>query len=294
MILEVKGWRSKEIVKANHQIFEIFQQGKVENCQSPLRQGKGYLDALMNRLKGYSILCQDEGEFQGKLAFPVGVGVVMTNITEVKARDDNIYPILEKPQTVYKDELLEWEDLGERGLIKRLESIFTVRFKFWGLEDDQISTIRGIIHPESAVRVEPASPTSTPKEVAVKPDATIIRTLDHKQEQLALSLGGGHRIFCGVAGSGKTLILLSRAKVLASRLLDQKILILCLNITLAAYLRSQINQDNNPLYKERIAVTHFHDWAKSVLGSLPNPKHFEDEYDEVVVAASNKKAPDQQ
>ena len=43
LILEVKGWRSKEIIKANHQIFEIFQQGKVENCQSPLRQGKALL-----------------------------------------------------------------------------------------------------------------------------------------------------------------------------------------------------------------------------------------------------------
>lgn len=141
MILEIKGWSIDQILKANHQIFEIYQQGQVESCQSPLRQGKNYLDTLMNKLKGYPILCQDEGEFQGKLAFPVGVGVVMTNITEAEARDENIYPILEKPQTVYKDELLEWEDFGERGLIKRLESIFTVRFKFWGRENNQLERI---------------------------------------------------------------------------------------------------------------------------------------------------------
>lgn len=284
LILEVKGWSADQILKADRQIFEICQQGQVEKCQCPLRQGKGYLDTLMNKLKGFSILCQDEGDFQGKLAFPVGVGAVMTNMTEAEAREDNIYPILEKPQTVYKDELLEWEDLGERGLIKRLESIFTVRFKFWGLEDDQIDTIRGIIHPESTVRVEPALPTSTPTEVIVKPDATIIKTLDYKQEQLARSLGSGHRIFCGVAGSGKTLILLSRAKTLAGGVFNQKVLILCFNITLAAYLRSLINQDNNPLYQQRITVLHFHDWAKSVLGGLPNPSNYqnEDEYDEVV------------
>ncbi|NET46325.1 nuclease-related domain-containing protein [Okeania sp. SIO2B3] len=173
LILEVKGWSANQILKANHQIFEILTDGKVECCQSPLRQGKGYLDALMNKFKGYSILCQDEGEFQGKLAFPVGVGVVMTNMTEAEARDENIYPILEKPQAVYKDELGEWEDIGERGLIKRLESIFTVRFKFWGLEDDQLSTIRGIIHPESAVRVEPA-----PTKISTNPDATIIQVLE--------------------------------------------------------------------------------------------------------------------
>lgn len=110
---------------------------------------------------------------------------------------------------------------------------------------------------ESAVRVEPAS-----TKVSTNPDAKIIRVLDYKQEQLARSLGGGHRLFCGVAGSGKTLILLSRAKILANELFTQKVLILCFNITLAAYLRSQVNH-------ERITVHHFHEWAKSIWGGLP-------------------------
>ncbi|MGB3509057.1 MAG: DNA helicase II [Microcoleaceae cyanobacterium] len=222
----------------------------------------------------------------------------MTNLTEAEARDENIYPILEKPQTVYKDELLEWEDLGERGLIKRLESIFTVRFKFWGLEDDQLSTIRGTIHPESTVRVEPALATSTTKK-AIKPDATIIKILDYKQEQLARSLGSGHRLFSGVAGSGKTLILLSRAKVLASGVFNQRVVILCFNITLAAYLRSLIEQENNSLYIERITVLHFHEWAKSIMGGLPNPRNYEneDDYDEVVgdrLLAELEKTPTQE
>ena len=285
LILEVKGWTSGQIVRASHQTFEIEQSnGKTEHQQSPLRQGKGYLDALLNKLKGYSILCQDDGDYQGKLAFPVGVGAIMTNISEVQARDENIYSILEKPQTAYKDELLEWDGMGERGLMKRLEDMFTVRFKFWGLEDDQISTIKGVIHPEVAVKREPATVKSVPSGFTLKPDAIIIKTLDTRQEQLARSIGSGHRLFCGVAGSGKTLILLSRAKTLAGELFDKKVLILCFNITLAAYLRSLITAENNPLYQERIEVLHFHDWAKSILGGLPNPKLFNssDEYDEVI------------
>jgi hypothetical protein len=284
LILEAKGWSASQILKADHQIFEICTDSRVEKCQSPLRQGKGYLDALMNKLKDYSILCQDEGEYQGKLAFPMGCGVIMTNMTEAEATDENIYALLEKPQTVYRDELEEWNSMGERELIKRLESMFTVRFKFWGLEDDQISTIKGVIHPEVQVREEPAKPTSAPKKQVIQPNATIIKTLDHKQEQLARSLGSGHRLFCGVAGSGKTLILLSRAKTLAGGVFNQRVLVLCFNITLAAYLRSLIEADNNPLYRERIEILHFHDWAKSVIGSLPNPKNYEssDEYDEVL------------
>jgi hypothetical protein len=285
LILEVKGWTSGQILRASHQTFEIQQTDEqIEHQQSPLRQGKGYLDALMNKLKGYSILCQDDGDYQGKLAFPIGVGVVMTNISEAIARDENIYSILEKPQTAYKDELLEWDGMGERALMKRLEEMFTVRFKFWGLEDDQLSTIKGIIHPEVVVKEEPATAESVPSGFVLKPDATIIKTLDNKQEQLARSIGSGHRLFCGVAGSGKTLTLLSRAKTLAGELFEKKVLILCFNITLAAYLRSLINEENNSLYQERIEVLHFHDWAKSLLGGLPNPRLFNgnDEYDEVV------------
>jgi superfamily I DNA and RNA helicase len=283
LILEVKGWSASQILRASDQHFEIEQpDGQIELQQSPLRQGKGYQDALMNKLKGYSILCQDDGDYQGKLAFPIGVGAIMTNITEAKARDENIYSILEKPQVVYKDELLEWDGIGERALMKRLEDMFTVRFKFMGLEDDQISTIKGVIHPEVVVRKEPATVKSVPSGFILKPDATVIKTLDVKQEQLARSLGSGHRLFCGVAGSGKTLILLSRAKTLAGGVFNKRVLILCFNITLAAYLRSLIEAENNPLYQERIEVLHFHDWAKSIMGKLPNLREFRAEYDEVL------------
>ncbi|MEA5522887.1 nuclease-related domain-containing DEAD/DEAH box helicase [Limnoraphis robusta] len=283
LILEVKGWSASQILRASHQHFEIEQAGgQIEIQQSPLRQGKGYQDTLMNKLKEYSILCQDDGDYKGKPTFPIGVGAIMTNITEAKARDENIYSILEKPQVVYKDELLEWEGIGERALMKRLEDMFTVWFKFWGLEDDQISTIKGVIHPEVVVRKEPATVKSVPSGFILKPDATVIKTLDVKQEQLARSLGSGHRLFCGVAGSGKTLILLSRAKTLAGGIFNKRVLILCFNITLAAYLRSLIEAENNPLYQERIEVLHFHDWAKSILGKLPNVREFRAEYDEVL------------
>ncbi|MCF3608976.1 AAA domain-containing protein [Planktothrix agardhii 1033] len=244
-----------------------------------MRQAKSYQDALIQKLKGYSILSQDDGDYQGKLAFPVGVGAILTNITEAQARDENIYPILEKPQAVYRDELLDWDGIGERTLLKRLSDMFTVRFKFMALADDQISTIKGIIHPEVAIRSEPAKSTSVPEGIVLKPDATIIKTLDIKQEQLARSINSGHRLFCGVAGSGKTLILLSRAKALAHELFPKRILILCFNVTLAAYLRSLID-DSDPLYQERITACHFHEWAKSILGRLPNPRLFEDgDYD---------------
>lgn len=46
------------------------------------------------------------------------------------------------------------------------------------------------------------------------------RVMDLQQEQLARSLGNGHRVIHGVAGSGKTMILSYRAEYLAKAATD--------------------------------------------------------------------------
>lgn len=232
LVLEVKGWSVNQIVSANNQFFEIkYEAERLERQQSPLRQGKGYLDALFDKLKQYPILTQPEGDYQGKLAFPVGVGAVMTNITTAQARDENIYPLLEQPQVAYRDELMDWDGIGERDMMQRLESMFTTRFKFLALTDDQNSTIKGILHPEKVVKETPATSQSVPDGVKLTPDSSVIVTLDIEQERLAADIREGHRLFYGVAGSGKTLILLSRAKQLANREQASRVLVLCFNIT---------------------------------------------------------------
>ncbi len=284
LILEVKGWSANQIVSATQQFFEVKNGAELsERQQSPLRQGKGYLNAILDKLKKYQILTQPDGDYQGKLAFPVGVGVVMTNMTAVQAQDENVYSLLEQPQVAYRNELMEWDGIGERELTRRLESMFTTRFKFLALTDDQISTVKGILYPEKVIKEIPATSKSVPVEMSLAPNSSVIVTLDIEQERLAADIRNGHRLFYGVAGSGKTLILLSRAKSLASRLIGNRVLVLCFNITLAAYLRSLLYDDqHNPQYKEHIKVTHFHDWAKLILGRLPNPQQVTKDYDEVL------------
>jgi hypothetical protein len=58
LILEVKGWTAQQILRASDQFFEIQNDSKIESQQSPLRQAKSYQDALIQKLKGYSILTQ--------------------------------------------------------------------------------------------------------------------------------------------------------------------------------------------------------------------------------------------
>jgi hypothetical protein len=287
LILEVKGWYAGQIEKADSHYFQVRWQRhgqiKTESYPSPLRQGHGYFAQVADVLMGYPILCQPEGNYQGKLAFPIGVGAVMSNMTEAQAREENLYGLLEKPEVAYRDEVLEWGNCLPEVLIQRLRDMFKVTFDFPRLSADQINTLKGCLHPETAIKEIPATQMSLPlypgDDTPELPDnATVLLSLDVEQERLTRRMKDGHRIFSGVAGSGKTLILLSRAKALANRMQAHRILVLCFNVTLSAYLRSTLHSDErNPQYRERIEVRHFHDWARSLLGSLPSHREFADE-----------------
>ena len=286
LIIEVKGWYAAQIEAAGERFFEIRQiEGHIENLQSPLRQAHDYYGIAADRFKGYPILRNPEGNHQGRLAFPIGIGAVMSNITTIQAHEECIDRFLEPPLVAYRDELLEWEDFTPEMLIQRLREMFKVSFNFPPLTNDQISTIKGCLHPETVIKEADATAESVPEGFDLKEASKVVISLDIDQERLARSMKDGHRLISGVAGSGKTLILLARAKALANRLLDQHILILCFNITLAAHLRSLLYSDDlNPHYQDRIQVMHFHDWARSILGRLPNPEMLleEEDYDSVL------------
>ncbi|MEM6839897.1 MAG: NERD domain-containing protein [Cyanobacteria bacterium P01_C01_bin.120] len=289
LILEVKGWYARQIERASDRYFDVrWKRGdilKTETYPAPLRQGQTYVNALMNRLLGYPLLCHTSGNYQGRLRFPVGIGAVLSNISEAQSRQDGLYPLLEKPAVAYRDEILQWPSCSPEQVQQRLQTMFKTPFSFPPLTPEQLSTIRGIIHPEMAIKEVPlpqlSLPLPDPPEHSPEhpqPDTpTMVLSLDVEQERLARTLGDGHRIFYGVAGSGKTVILMARAKALANRLPRHRTLILCFNITLAAHLRSTLHQDTrNPHYQERITVLHFHDWAKTHLGHLPSHQDFPD------------------
>ncbi|GAG75050.1 unnamed protein product, partial [marine sediment metagenome] len=94
-----------------------------------------------------------------------------------------------------------------------------------------------------------------------------IKLLDQEQERIARELGEGHRLIFGVAGSGKTILLIARARILAKRHPDWKILILCYN----KLLRNLLFQLFNPQdYEADITVSTFHSWARNYILSANN------------------------
>ncbi|MCA1993851.1 MAG: AAA family ATPase, partial [Coleofasciculus sp. S288] len=127
----------------------------------------------------------------------------------------------------------------------------------------------GILYPELVVKQTPASPSSVPDSIELRQNSFVIKTLDHRQECIAKAIGTGHRIIYGVAGSGKTLILLCRAKLLINQNSNQRILILCFNVCLARYLKSMLHDDTQNPQFTRIDVFNFHKWASSLAKKIP-------------------------
>ena len=289
LVVEVKGWDAGMIIELDQYNFKIQRSGVPVPIdeKSPLKQAEDYKYALMDMLKEREILLHATGPNKGKLAFPVGRAVFWTQISRNELISNQIDEAL-KESLFFQEDLLRWQDYGQenqdRDSIREFKELFDsrARFQFQPLTEDQTSTIKGVIHPFSIIREEPAKPTSWNQDAPIPQGSKIFRTLDHKQEQMAQELGTGHRIISGVAGSGKTFILIARARWLAEQSPEDKILILCYNITLAAFLRSTLITHSEA--GSNINVMNYHEWAREITDrSTPNYRNRpEEEVDEEI------------
>ena len=155
---------------------------------------------------------------------------------------------------ICKDEMTKGAEVGE--FQERLWGMFHVEFPHT-LTLPQVDRIRWHLFPE--LRISQGclfEQTETTVKDAAMGDA-LLRVMDLQQEQLARSIGDGHRVVHGVAGSGKTLILAFRCEQLA-KTLSKPILILCYNVVLAAKLEQLMAARG---LGERVVVRNFHRWC---------------------------------
>ena len=272
--LQVKDWTIQQIRQFDSSNFEIYQENQkdIDNYPSPLRQSQSYAHKIMSKLKEYPILKHAEGQYQGRLVFRFDFGLIMPNITLEQAKTTGLYEVLSYSKTVYQEEFQTWNDIESGELIARLTKMISKAFSFEPLTDELINTIKGAIHPELIIGEKLASPNHLPQDHRYLPDSSILITLDSIQENLARS--GGHCIINGVTGSGKTLILLAKAKWLTRLNPESQILILCYNVTLAAHLKSCLGEKY-----ENIKILHFQAFVKSFVSRLPKEDSIEN-YDQ--------------
>jgi len=288
LVLEVKGWYPASIARANDQEVEIHRaeggETLIQVHKSPIRQVREYLFGLMDDLARpeYAILRQADGEHRGKLCCPCGYGVLFTNITRPQLDAAGLAAIFPPERVICKDELAALEGAGDRAVIRRLKRLFAAPFAFDPLTADQVRTIKGVLHKEAVVKARPATAASAPAGQGLLPGAVALEVLDAQQEQVARSLGDGHHVVFGVAGSGKTTLILARARLLARQDPAKKVLILCYNKALAAHLAAQLAGDQG---LRAVEVRHFHSWAARKTGLRKRDDEAFDAYESRVVAA---------
>jgi len=250
LILEVKDWKREHIQRIDRSSVSLLTAQGVKQTANPLAQARGYAMRVVDLLDNDPLLRVPEGRHQGKLVLPWGYGVVFTNISRKAFDQTDLSAVIEPGLTICQDEMTESVDA--EAFQARLWAMFKVSFPHI-LTLPQIDRIRWHLFPE--IRVTQGSLLPEQAEAGTMPD--VIRVMDREQEQLARSLGEGHRVIHGVAGSGKTMILGYRAAWLAQAL-GQPILVLCYNVALAAKLRQMVADRG---LRAKVSVYNFHAWC---------------------------------
>ena len=269
LVLEVKDWRLDSIVSADKLKVELLTSRGIVREWSPLEQARSYtLDVMRTLERDGELLFPADHRLKGKSILPFGFGVVFTNITRKQFDQTDLKEVFAENLCVFKDEMTEGTDA--EAFRSRLWRMVPRRLGE-PLSMPQFDRLRALLFPEIRIRqiALPLEDTMTPD-----PSDRTLAVMDMHQEQIARSLGEGHRIIRGVAGSGKTLILAFRAEYLA-RAATKPVLILCFANGIAGRLEDAMQ---NRGVEDRVQVLTFHSWCYRMLRTYGIPTPSERDY----------------
>ncbi|RYU63685.1 DUF2075 domain-containing protein [Aliivibrio finisterrensis] len=243
LIIEVKDWSEDFILSSNQKIVSC-ENGRFKN---PIAQIETYESIVLSKLNGVFDFIDEDGE----LKVNVQKLVFYTNLSEE-------YLML-RPEFIYGS-----ANIFDRKKLRTLTLDELTSSRTNSLTDAEVLTIRGILFPEIVIPTEMAQ---TDEFVEVKD----VKALDYEQEEFAKKVPNGHYMVSGIPGSGKTVILLSRALHLAQQYENHTILILTYTKALANKLKHQLSikaldmqiPDN---VKNRIEIKHFHKLCYDIVG----------------------------
>lgn len=305
LVLEVKDWKIESIKSgSDRQKIVLNTPDGSKNVDNPLEQAKKYAFAINRLLSKDRDLIQGQGRYQGGLLFPYGYGAVLSNISRSVSEEMKLSEIIHPDLVIYKDEMTEKTDVEQ--FQERLWKMFKHRFSC-SLTLQQTDRVRFHLFPQlrhQTARLLAFQQQKLLRDVDSKSEsllsngllidfddadflppvqpidipADLIKLMDLRQEQIARNLGDGHRIIHGVAGSGKTMILLYRCEYLASLKPERPILVMCFNVTLAARLREILA--SKEISNKLVEVIHFHEWVKQQMKKYhqPLPVYDKDSY----------------
>ncbi|MBA3591851.1 nuclease-related domain-containing DEAD/DEAH box helicase, partial [Methylibium sp.] len=277
LLLEVKDWRRSTLGPATRDAVELSTpRGRVTQAH-PLRQARDYAMELVDLMQRDPALVHAEGPFAGRLLFPYGWGVVLSSLRRADVASIDFDEVFPSSRTLLRDELDEQFDAA--AFQKRLWGMFTVSYPHT-LTLPQRDRVRWHLFPE--LRMPQQQSLLAGEEAAMQPMQLpdLLQVMDLQQEQVARTLGEGHRVIHGAAGSGKTMVLIYRAQQLAAAArVDQPILVLCYNHALAGRIEAILRGRG---VDQRVVVRTFHSWCGELVRAyqltVPADRRNADEY----------------
>jgi len=267
MVIEVKAWDINYIVKVNPKSVLTIKNEELEN---PAYKARRYFNTLQNILKSNPLL-RDKNN---TLTFNLASLLIFTNLKQA----DILLNSLDDFFKYYPVRVFFKEDLATL----RLDKLFKTKK---AINKELIDAIRTTIFPEIEIKAK----------IEDEKEQEII-ALDIEQERFAKSIPFGHYMVTGLPGSGKTVVLLSRAIHLAKIFPEWKILIVTYNKLLKSQLEKKIEAIKADLEVLGLEITNieiatFHQKAYQL--AKVNAKDYEDKeqfWREIIVTKALSKA----
>lgn len=265
VVLEVKDWRLDTIGSANSKQVELITDRGNVSTTNPFEQVRSYMFNVVNSLQRDPLLVNEGGSFKGRPVFSFGHGVAFANITRKQFEQTDLHEVFPPERCIFRDEMAEKVDAD--AFRERVWRMASPRIGP-ALSLPQIDRVRALLFPEIRV-TQIALPFDDPPTNASPANDRMLAVMDMQQELLARSMGEGHRIVRGVAGSGKTLILAFRAEQIA-RAASRPVLLLSYANGISGRLENAM-QDRG--VEDKVLTSTFHSWCWKMLRTydIPHP-----------------------
>lgn len=222
--------------------------------ENPLEQAKRYVHGLQDlvREQGFPVLVETEGRHRSGLVFPCVPAVVFPYRSRESWEGDGSG--LDLRHVLFR------EDLVPGHLVDRLRVLARLYFPS-RLTVAQVDFLRGLVAPEFCL--ERLSAAESPRQLDLLQTQVVTTDLFLPPPEQRTVRDLSTRLVRGVAGSGKSLLLLMRAKLLQQLQPSWQILVLTYNRDLARFLATTFARlGGDP---KRLQVTHFHKWCRDFL-----------------------------
>lgn len=248
-VIEVKDWSLDYIKKATPT--EVLVEGG-KTLPNPAHKTNRYFNLTK------SLLAMEMGLVNpkdGELVFNFYAHIVFPNLSDEEVDSEGLRVVLER----YPSGLMTSD------VLKRAEVDTFFGDKASPLSIEQINLVRKVLFPEIIVTNNQHS------NLFDFEDKREVKTLDLKQEQLAKRIPYGHYMLSGVPGSGKTVVLLSRALFLIKKHPKWRVVIVTYTNALVDSLKRRLDSikedlDFNGINHGNIEIITFHKLAMRTAG----------------------------